>query len=162
MATEIERKFLVANENWKSAAEAPTHYRQGYLSTEGRAAIRVRLSDKGAVLTIKASVAGTTRAEFEYDMPAEDAHELLDNFCVGTVIEKSRYCLQHQGHLWEIDVFAGDNAGLVMAEVELKSEAEDIQRPDWLGEEVTGDARYYNDYLAKHPYRHWQENEQNN
>jgi adenylate cyclase len=152
MGVEIERKFLVHGTAWKQAEGVP--YRQGYLNRDKHRTVRVRLAGDCAFLTIKGVSVGATRAEFEYPIPVVDAQSLLA-LCDGPVIDKVRYVLQHAGTTWEVDAFAGDNAGLVVAEVELTHEDEVFSRPDWLGEEVTHDARYFNSSLASHPYCQW-------
>ncbi len=156
MAVEIERKFLVADVSatavWRAAPGVP--YRQGYLNRDKTRTVRVRLAGDAAFLTIKGVSVGATRAEFEYAIPLGDAHALLA-LCDGPLVEKTRYVLQHAGTTWEVDDFAGDNAGLVVAEVELHSEAQVFDKPDWLGEEVTQDARYFNSNLASLPFQRW-------
>lgn len=160
MATEIERKFLVAGDAWRDQTDEGVRYRQGYLTSlapggEGRASIRVRMQGDAAYLNIKSATLGIRRQEFEYPIPAADAKAMLDDLCVGAVIEKTRYHVTCQDHVWEIDVFHGDNAGLIVAELELADEQEVFTRPEWLGEEVSEDTRYYNVCLAEHPYKDW-------
>lgn len=160
MAIEIERKFLVRSDAWRPRAEPGRHYRQGYLSRiEGsgaaRSSVRVRTAGDRALLNIKSALLGIRRHEYEYEIPIADAEEMLATLCVGAVIEKTRYHVRHEGHLWEIDVFEGDNAGLIVAEIELTHEDEAFARPDWLGEEVSSDPRYYNVCLAERPYCSW-------
>lgn len=155
MATEIERKFLVLNEAWKAHADEGTRFRQGYLVGAKVASVRVRIEGARANLNIKSATLGIRRQEFEYAIPLEDAQELLDTLCERPLIEKTRYHVEDRGRVWEIDVFEGDNAGLVVAEIELASEDEVFERPDWLGEEVSHDPRYYNVCLVKHPYKEW-------
>ena len=153
MGTEIERKFLVKEGPWREAA-ADT-YRQGYLSTVKERTVRVRtINDKG-YLTVKGISVGASRLEFEYEIPVADAGELLDNLCEKPLIEKQRYKLDHGGLTWEIDVFFGDNEGLIVAEVELQSEDQVFERPDWVADEVTSDPRYYNANLISNPYSGW-------
>jgi len=153
MGTEIERKFLVKEGPWREAA-AET-YRQGYLSTVKERTVRVRtINDKG-YLTVKGITVGASRLEFEYEIPVADAGELLDNLCEKPLIEKQRYKLDHGGLTWEIDVFFGDNEGLIVAEVELQSEDQVFERPDWVADEVTSDPRYYNANLISNPYSNW-------
>lgn len=155
MAEEIERKFLVDGEGWRSGQG--TLYRQGYLSTEKERTVRVRITGDSAALTVKGITRGATRAEFEYPIPVADAAQMLDTLCRRPLIEKRRHVLEHGGLTWEVDEFLGDNAGLVVAEVELTREDQAIERPPWLGEEVTGDPRYYNANLVDHPYSEWGE-----
>jgi len=153
MGTEIERKFLVKEGPWREAA-ADT-YRQGYLSTVKERTVRVRtINDKG-YLTVKGISVGASRLEFEYEIPVADARELLDKLCEKPLIEKQRYKLDHGGLTWEIDVFFGDNEGLIVAEVELQSEDQVFERPDWVVDEVTSDPRYYNANLINNPYSKW-------
>jgi len=151
---EIERKFLVTNDTWRTKATG-TRYRQGFLSTEPERTVRVRIAGDRGTLTIKGKTIGATRPEFEYDIPREDAEQLLDTLCQRPLIEKVRYLLPQGLHTWEVDVFEGDNAGLVVAEIELRSEDEVFERPPWLGEEVTHDARYFNASLVHKPYNRW-------
>lgn len=152
MAVEIERKYLVMGQPWLQVPGVV--YRQGYLNRDKTRTVRVRIAGEAAFLTIKGVNVGATRAEFEYPIPLADAEALL-SLCDGPLIEKTRYLLDHAGTRWELDVFAGDNAGLVVAEVELASEDQAFARPDWLGDEVTQDARYFNSNLAVHPYCRW-------
>ena len=155
MGVEIERKLLVINESWREAASAGMRYRQGYLSTDPSNSVRVRVSGDKAWLTIKSATIGVTRHEYEYEIPAADGHEILDELCVKPLIEKTRFIVQHDGHAWEVDVFEGDNAGLVVAEIELGSADEEFTVPEWAGEDVSGDVRYYNQRLVEHPYSSW-------
>ena len=156
MAVEIERKFLVADISAGAAwRQVPgVVYCQGYLNRDKERTVRVRIAGIAAYLTIKGASVGATRAEFEYAIPLLDAEALL-LLCEGPLIEKTRYVLQHAGTTWEVDVFAGDNAGLVVAEVELRSETQAFEKPDWLGLEVTHEARYFNSNLATHPFSRW-------
>ncbi|MBN2885751.1 MAG: CYTH domain-containing protein [Chromatiaceae bacterium] len=164
MGVEIERKFLVRGEGWRDAVEASWPIRQGYLAAPeplaasgARATVRVRRSGEQAFLTIKGpgQGAGLARAEFEYPIPPADADALLAELALPGMIEKVRHRVRHGAHGWELDVFAGENAGLVLAELELTHEDEPFERPDWLGEEVTQDGRYYNAALARHPFSRW-------
>ncbi len=154
MGKEIERKFLLKNDAWRAAARA-VPCRQGYLSREKDRTVRVRVMGGKGFLTIKGVAAGLARAEFEYEIPVDDAHAMLDNMAERPLIEKVRHFVRHAGLTWEIDEFSGENAGLVMAEVELDHEDQPISKPDWLGEEVTDDPRYYNANLVKNPYQAW-------
>lgn len=157
MAREIERKFLVRHDGWKSGVSHQVHYRQGYLASDGRVSIRVRVSDAQAHLNIKSATLGVERLEYEYPIPLDEAHELLDRLADGPLIEKTRYEVPLGAHTWEIDVFEGDNQGLVVAEIELSSPDEAFEHPDWLGDEVSHDPRYYNVCLVRYPYRDWQD-----
>lgn len=154
MAQEIERKFLVSSDAWRELASG-TNYRQGYLSTVKERTVRVRTIDDKGYLTIKGITVGATRAEYEYEIPADEANELLDNLCERPLIEKTRYKIPHGGLTWEVDEFAGDNQGLIVAEVELTAEDQEVALPDWAGEEVTGDPRYFNSNLIANPYSTW-------
>ncbi len=161
MAIEIERKFLVRDDGWRTGADAGTRYRQGYLTgmpgeSGLRSSVRVRIAGDRAELNIKSAELGIRRLEYQYEIPVADAEEMLDRLCIGHTVEKVRHHVRIGRHMWEIDVFGGDNAGLVVAEIELAREDEPFERPDWLGEEVSDDPRYYNVYLAAHPYRTWQ------
>lgn len=156
MAKEIERKFLVLGDGWKRGITGVS-YRQGYLSTVKERTVRVRtVGDKG-FLTIKGVTVGVTRNEFEYSIPTADADALLNDLCEKPLIEKTRYKVQHAGLTWEIDEFFGENHGLVVAEVELKDEHQAIDRPAWVGKEVSGDARYFNSNLIKTPFTKWKQ-----
>lgn len=155
MALEIERKFLVAGDGWRDAAHASRHMAQGYLNDQGRASVRVRIEGEQANLNIKAMQIGSSRAEYEYSIPLAEAREILDGLTLTPPVEKTRYWVKHAGHTWEIDEFAGANAPLVVAELELDDPTADFERPDWLGAEVTDEARYYNHALAFYPYREW-------
>ena len=154
MPEEIERKFLVTGDGWRATAQG-MHYRQGFLSTEPERTVRVRLAGPRGSITIKGKTVGARREEFEYEIPVPDAKRMLDALCKRPLIEKVRYTLPVGRHIWEIDVFGGDNAGLVVAEVELGSEDEAFEKPDWAGEEVTDDPRYFNSNLVAKPYSTW-------
>ncbi|MFY9282140.1 MAG: CYTH domain-containing protein [Bacteroidia bacterium] len=154
MAQEIERKFRVANDDWRAMTSSSSSLKQGYLSSSAEATVRVRLEDNLGTLTIKSKTKGITRNEFEYAIPAQEAKELLI-ICSRPLIEKTRYRIPQENHTWEIDVFEGDNDGLIIAEIELTSEDDYFVKPQWLGEEVSGDSRYYNSNLATHPYVNW-------
>ena len=155
MAIEIERKFLLRDDSWKQQISAQRHIRQGYLIGAKQASVRVRIENEQASLNIKSATLGVRRQEFEYPIPLADADELLATLCDPPLIEKIRYLVPFDGHEWEIDVFEGDNAGLVVAELELEHEDAPFTRPPWLGEEVSDDPRYYNTCLAKHSYKEW-------
>lgn len=155
MASEIERKFLVASDAWRLAAEGSHAIRQGYLGGNDRSSIRVRIVDhRTAMLTIKSRGAELRRLEFEYEIPVIEAEALL-TLCMGAVLEKRRTLVRFEGHLWEVDCFEGATAGLVVAEIELSAEDEQFVRPPWLGSEVTRQAAYYNSALTARPYSTW-------
>jgi len=155
MAIEIERKFLVVDDAWRIAAAPGVRFLQGYLANSGRNSIRVRVGGNQAWLNLKSATPGVSRREFEYPVPVADAEEILETLCLRPWIDKTRYLVEHQGHRWEVDVFAAENHGLVVAEIELGAEDERFERPAWLGEEVSGDPRYYNARLVEHPYADW-------
>jgi len=154
MAIEIERKFLVDKRYWVPQGE-PVLIRQGYLKATGDSVVRVRLKGLRAFLTVKGKTTGASRLEFEYEIPVSDAKQMLDELSEGPLIEKQRYLIPQGVHLWEVDVFFGDNEGLMVAEIELHSEADTFVKPEWVGKEVTDDARYFNSNLAQHPYKEW-------
>ncbi|HIK36592.1 MAG: CYTH domain-containing protein [Geminocystis sp.] len=154
MAKEIERKFLVKKEQWQPPSGGVL-YRQGYINTNTETTVRVRLVGNQGFLTIKGKTIGNTRLEYEYPIPFKDAQEMLDFLCVPPLIEKKRYKVEENGLLWEVDVFLGENEGLILAEVELEDESQEIILPQWVGEEVTDDPRYYNVNLVKNPFRKW-------
>jgi adenylate cyclase len=156
MGIEIERKFLVKNDTWrKLARDKGLPIRQGYLTVAQRATVRVRRIGDEARLTIKGKVSGLRRSEFEYPLPVTDADQMLDQLCRKPIIDKVRYKIPAGGLVWEIDDFFGENAGLVVAEIELKSETDEFETPAWLGREVTGMKRFYNSSLTQHPYSTW-------
>jgi adenylate cyclase len=155
MAREIERKFLVTDEGWRAAAASSSRYRQGYLANTDRCSVRVRVAGDRAFLNIKSATLGISRTEFEYPVPVAEAEHMLARFCQGHLVEKRRYFVPHQGRTWEVDVFEGINRGLVIAELELEEEGARFALPSWAGTEVSSDPRYYNVYLARHPYTQW-------
>ena len=157
MGIEIERKFLVEGDAWRVGA-SPSRIVQGFLSRDPERIIRVRLRDGEAFLTIKGKGSGLARVEVEVAIPAEEARQLLP-LCLPPLIEKTRHLVTWAGHLWEIDEFYGDNAGLVVAEVELATEDEIFERPPWLGQEVSEDFRYSNAALSERPWRDWRSDE---
>ena len=154
MGREIEKKFLITNEDWRGLAKGK-HYCQGYLSTEKDRTVRVRTIGEKGFLTIKGRTVGESRLEFEYEIPVEDARELLQELCKKPLIEKTRYKIPFGGFTWEVDEFAGENQGLIFAEIELKYEGETFPHPHWIGKEVTDDPRYYNANLVNTPYPTW-------
>jgi len=154
MGKEIERKFLITGDKWKELAKGVT-YRQGYLSTVKERVVRVRTIGNKGYLTIKGITVGATRLEYEYDIPREDADEMLTELCEKPLVEKNRYKIEYEGLIWELDEFFGDNEGLILAEVELTHESQSFEKPGWIGEEVTGDPKYFNSNLTKNPYTKW-------
>lgn len=157
MGVEIERKFLVKDDSWRSAVESEAHLMQGYLADGAgtTATVRVRVTGGAAYLTIKGTTPGIRRSEYEYPIPVADARTMLRELTMYSIIDKTRYRVRSGKHLWELDLFAGENAGLVLAELELGSEQEAFELPAWTGEEVSEDTRYYNANLARNPYKHW-------
>ncbi len=156
MAIEIERKFLVSNDNWRQHTTSSLRMVQGYLGGNANSSIRIRVCGEVADINIKARVIGVQRNEYEYMIPVTEAEEMLQ-LCDKPLIEKTRHQLSHAGHTWEIDEFCGENEGLIVAELELGAVNEQFERPDWLGKEVTEDVRYYNICLVENPYRSWQQ-----
>ena len=154
MGIEIERKFLLTGTEWKRIASG-TPYRQGYLNSTKERTVRVRTIDDKGFLTVKGISVGASRLEFEYEIPLGDANTLLDELCEKPLIEKNRYKIEHQGFTWEVDEFFGENDGLVVAEIELESEDQTFDKPGWVGEEVTGDPRYFNSSLISDPFSTW-------
>lgn len=161
MGTEIERKFLVQGDEWRTAS--PRCYWQGYLNQDPNRSARVRLVEDSAgaraFMTVKGISRGASRVEFEYDIPPEDARQMLEGLCLHPLIGKDRHKVEYEGFVWEIDEFFGENAGLIMAEVELASEDQAAPIPPWIGAEVTGKTRYFNANLGSHPYSQWNEDE---
>lgn len=159
MGREIERKFLVKDDSWRKGAVGKL-YCQGYISRDEQRAVRVRIVEARGFLTIKGRHSERTRLEFEYEIPLADARELLDTLCHPPLIEKNRYRVDYAGNTWEIDVFSGENAGLIVAEIELSREDQPFEMPPWAGREVTDDPRYLNTSLSKHPYRQWRDGDE--
>ncbi len=154
VATEIERKFLVIGDEWRSLASG-TEYRQGYITAGNGKTVRVRLVGEQGYLTIKGKSTGLSRLEFEYLIPKTDVEEMLDALCDRPPVCKTRYKIPIGDLVWEVDEFAGENEGLIIAEVELTHEQQEVARPKWVGDEVTFDRRYYNSYLAHYPFKSW-------
>ncbi len=154
MAKEIERKFLVKGDAWRSLAEGVS-YRQGYLNSQKERTVRIRTVGEKAYLTVKGPTRGVTRTEFEYEIPYEDCLAMLEELAEKPIIEKKRYRIPAGSYVWEVDEFFGVNEGLILAEIELPSEDAVFEKPDWIGEEVSGDPRYFNSSLVTNPYSVW-------
>jgi len=154
MKIEIERKFLLKNDDWHKGADG-TLYRQGYLCTDPQRTVRVRIGGSTAILAVKGEGDGLARPEFEFPIPAADAEELLERCCLQPLVEKYRYRIPFAGLTWEVDEFLGANRGLILAEIELERVDQPVPLPPWVGAEVTADPRYYNAYLARHPFTSW-------
>lgn len=154
MAKEIERKFLVVGDDWRCLAEG-TMYRQGYLNSVKERTVRIRTVGDRAFLTVKGITVGSTRVEYEYEIPVADCNAMLDGLAEQPIIEKKRYRIPFGGLTWEVDEFFGENLGLIVAEVELTSEDQRFDKPAWIGEEVGHDPRYFNSNLIAHPYSKW-------
>lgn len=155
MATEIERKFLLASDDWRAEVEESMRLTQGYLSRGQQSAVRVRIKGDTAQLNIKHTIDGISRLEYEYPLPLTDAQEILERVALRPLIDKTRHHVHRGQHLWEIDEFYGENAGLIVAEIELNDPDEVFERPSWLGKEVSDDVRYYNSRLSECPYSQW-------
>jgi adenylate cyclase len=154
MGTEIERKFLIKDDSWRSLATG-TKYRQGYLNSTKERVVRVRTIDDKGFLTIKGITTGATRVEYQYEIPDTEATAMLDDLCEKPLIEKNRYKIALGGFTWEVDEFFGENQGLIVAEVELETEDQSFEKPVWIGEEVTGDPKYFNSNLIQNPFLKW-------
>lgn len=155
MADEIERKFLLRDDRWRAHIERSVRQVQGYLGSVETCSIRIRIEGDKASLNIKSATLGVSRSEYDYPVPKNEAEEILEHLCRKPLIDKTRHFIQAGKHVWEIDEFHGDNDGLIVAEVELAHPDEAFERPDWLGEEVSYDTRYYNVCLVEHPYKDW-------
>ena len=154
MALEIERKFLVISDSWRQDALSIRHL-QGYLTRDKERTVRIRaIGDRGFV-TIKGISRGPVRAEYDYEIPYRDAREMLRELCEGPLIDKERFRIPYANLIWEVDVFAGENQGLIFAEVELDDENQTVRKPPWIGKEVTDDPRYFNSNLVVHPFSKW-------
>lgn len=156
MGTEIEKKFLLVNDDWRKFGVG-VPYCQGYLSSGKGRTVRIRIINDRGILTIKGPSDGAARLEFEYEIPVAEAREMLEKLCEGPLIEKDRFTIDYAGFTWEVDEFKGENAGLLFAEIELKEEDQEFEKPPWIGSEVTGDIRYYNANLVKNPYSRWKD-----
>lgn len=159
MALEIEHKFLLLSDEWRSLVSRSEVFRQGYLSNNPAASVRIRIANDQASLNIKGITIGTHRPEYEYSIPWQEAAEMLDQLCVRPIIEKTRHFVEFAGKTWEIDEFEGENLGLIVAELELMEIGESFQKPAWAGADVSGIERYYNVSLLSHPYKQWTEAE---
>ncbi|OQA85783.1 MAG: CYTH domain protein [Lentisphaerae bacterium ADurb.Bin242] len=157
MAIEIERKFLLKDDSWRSAVSSRAFYKQSYARfvEHPRATFRVRIVGEKGFLSLKGPVSGCSRCEFEYGIPLADAEAILEDFCSGSRVEKYRNIVYYAGNRWEIDEFEGDNRGLIVAELELRTPDQAFERPPWLGPEVTGEFRYFNSSLLRNPYKNW-------
>ncbi|CAA6814805.1 MAG: Adenylate cyclase [uncultured Thiotrichaceae bacterium] len=155
MATEIEHKFLIVNDEWREQIIRSVEYRQGYLSNNKSASVRIRIAGDIANINVKGMTVGLQRPEYEYPIPLADANEMLDQLCLRPMIEKIRHFVEYGGKIWEIDEFSGDNAGLIVAEIELESVDEAFDIPGWAGDDVSGIERYYNVALVQYPYAQW-------
>ncbi|RFZ85440.1 CYTH domain-containing protein [Mucilaginibacter terrenus] len=155
MGIEIERKFLVDHAKWQAISKPEGRlFKQGYILSDDHRVVRIRVTDTVAYLTLKGSTTGITRSEYEYEIPIADGNEILNDLTVSK-IEKTRYEIEVGGNTWEVDVFTGDNAGLIVAEIELNSEDQQFEKPDWVLQEVSTDNRYHNSNLAVTPYKNW-------
>lgn len=155
MGKEIERKFLVNGTEYRENSTR-TYYKQGYLSVDKERTVRVRIAGEKGFITIKGRTTGSSRPEYEYEIPLAEAEEILNNLCLRPIIEKYRHIYKHSDNMvWEIDEFLGDNAGLTVAEIELPTEDTSFGKPHWIGKEVTDDSRYYNSNLIRHPFSQW-------
>lgn len=155
MPIEIERKFLLSNDAWRDEVIRSSRIRQGYMGKIDKASVRIRVQGDKANINIKSATLDIRRMEYEYEIPLDEAEEMLDQLCNQPQIDKTRFIVKQGKHVWEIDEFYGDNQGLLVAEVELGSEDEEIIKPDWVGEEVTADPRYYNVSLITRPFKEW-------
>jgi len=155
MPIEIERKFLLANNNWREQVTGSHRIRQGYMGEIDKASVRIRVQGKKANINIKSATLSMRRMEYEYEIPLDEALEMLDQLCKQPQVDKTRYIVEQGKFKWEIDEFYAENEGLLVAEIELDDENEVFEKPEWLGDEVTEDPRYYNVNLIEHPYKHW-------
>lgn len=154
MGVEVERKFLVKRELLSLPLQGQ-EMKQGYISGGNNTTVRIRIAGEKAFLTLKGKTVGISRSEFEYEIPKSDADQMLDEFCDGKVVKKIRYEVTFGNHLWEVDVFEGENSGLIIAEIELSHSEESFEKPQWLEKEVSGDKQYFNSYLLDIPYNSW-------
>ncbi|VAW69451.1 hypothetical protein MNBD_GAMMA10-1057 [hydrothermal vent metagenome] len=155
MPVEIERKFLLANDDWREQVVRSHRIRQGYLGKMDKASVRIRVQGEKANINVKSAELGMRRMEYEYEIPLPEAEQMLEQLCEHPQVDKTRYIVEVGQHTWEIDEFYGDNEGLMVAEIELDREDEKFEKPVWAGKEVTEDPRYYNVNLVCHPFRQW-------
>ena len=155
MPIEIERKFLLLNDSWRSNITGNQPIVQGYLANTDKSSVRVRISGSKADINIKSTTLGVSRMEYEHPLPVNEAKEMLDQLCIQPLITKTRYFVEYRDCMWEIDVFEGENTGLIVAELELAEINDKIEMPDWIGREVSDDPRYYNMHLVSYPYASW-------
>jgi len=155
MAKEIERKFLVNIDDKSLVLENPIYIKQAYIKTNNKTTIRIRTANNDAYITLKGKTEGISRDEFEYDIPLDEANDMIEKFCDKNIIEKKRYKIKYDNKTWELDIFDGDNKGLIIAEIELESEDEVFNKPSWITTEVTDDKKYYNALLIDNPYKKW-------
>ncbi|MCH8013090.1 MAG: CYTH domain-containing protein [Candidatus Marinimicrobia bacterium] len=154
MGKEIERKFLVKESNWQKSSKGLL-IQQGYIVIRKEKVVRIRIMNDKGYLTIKGTTTGATRNEYEYEIPLEDASQMLNNLCEKPILEKHRYKINHDGMTWEIDIFHRENEGLIVAEIELEYEDQEFEKPDWVNMEVTDDLKYFNANLVKNPFNKW-------
>ena len=154
MGKEIERKFLVKESNWQKSLKGLL-IQQGYIVIRKEKVVRIRIMNNKGYLTIKGTTTGATRNEYEYEIPLEDARQMLNNLCEKPILEKHRYKINHDGMTWGIDIFHRDNEGLIVAEIELEYEDQEFEKPDWVDMEVTDDPKYFNSNLVKNPFNKW-------
>ncbi|MCH8068013.1 MAG: CYTH domain-containing protein [Candidatus Marinimicrobia bacterium] len=154
MGKEIERKFLVKESNWQKSSKGLL-IQQGYIVIRKEKVVRIRIMNDKGYLTIKGTTTGATRNEYEYEIPLEDARQMLNNLCEKPILEKHRYKINQEGMTWEIDIFHGENEGLIVAEIELEYEDQEFEKPDWVDMEVTDDPKYFNSNLVKNPFKKW-------
>ncbi len=155
MAIEIERKFLILNDDWKDLEHTFKYYQQAYFCNTSKVSVRVRTTDDKAWMSFKSATVEISRFEYEYEVPLDDAKHMMAKFSTGSIISKTRYFVPIDTHIWEIDSFEGDNKGLIVAEIELKHVDEDFVKPTWVGKEVSDDVRYFNSNLVTYPYKDW-------
>ena len=159
MGVEIERKFLLKNNDWRQGVDQGVRYEQGYFVTNSLCSVRVRTEGESANITIKSAGLDIQRSEYEYPIPISDAQNFLENMCIDGTIQKIRYIIKYENNIWEIDEFSGKNKGLIVAEIELSSREQSFVKPSWVGQEVSGKAQYMNSNLVKFPFCDWDKNQ---